>query len=160
PLGSSGTPPPPLNTLVGAGLDARLFTDLSMLTDDMHIVSNDRFYVRTAFPATLHRTRPWIIRTGGLMRPELRPLSLDSLMARAGIRGEVLLEWAGNGDGASFGLISAAEWEGIPMAAVLERVQPLARSLRVLVRGVDDETHPSRTSIPGASWIFSRDDLE
>jgi hypothetical protein len=56
--------------------------------------------------------------------------------------------------------MSTAEWDGIPIGALLERVQPLTRSLRVLVSGVDDETHPSRTSIPGASWIFSQDDLE
>ena len=29
----------------------------------------------------------------------------------------------------------------------------------MLITGFDDETTPSRTSVPGASWIFSRDDL-
>jgi DMSO/TMAO reductase YedYZ molybdopterin-dependent catalytic subunit len=156
---ATGAPSPPLETPLGTGLDARLFTDLSTLTEKTRITSNDRFYIRTACPPALRRTQPWTIQVGGLVR-EPRPLRLDTLTSLAGPRGAVLLECAGNVEGADYGLISAAEWDGIPMPAALERIQPLARSLRVLVSGVDDHTSPSRTSIPGASWIFSRDDLE
>jgi len=68
------------------------------------------------------------------------------------------MECAGNADPANFGLMSTAVWEGLPMTAVLDRVAPLSGGYRVLVHGLDD-AGPSRTSIPGASWIFSRDDL-
>src|SRR5262249_33085281 len=71
----------------------------------------------------------------------------------------VLLECSGNADPLNYGLLSAADWEGIPLAAVLDRIQPTAASYRVLVTGVDDTTRQWRTSIAGASWIFSRDDL-
>jgi len=30
----------------------------------------------------------------------------------------------------------------------------------VLVSGLDDAVDPAGTSVPGASWIFSRDDLD
>src|SRR5262249_35600254 len=70
-----------------------------------------------------------------------------------------VLECAGNADPANFGLLSAATWDGIPVSAVLDRLRPSATNARVLVNGVDDQG-PSMTSIPGASWIFSRDQLD
>jgi len=54
---------------------------------------------------------------------------------------------------------STADWEGVPLVALLDMVKPSAASYRVLVSGLDDEADPGRTSTPGASWIFSRDDL-
>ena len=56
--------------------------------------------------------------------------------------------------------MSTAQWDGVPLSALLDRVQPSDRAWRVLVSGVDDATDPGGTSQPGASWIFSRDDLE
>src|SRR4029450_12265153 len=41
---------PPLNQLLGSGLDARLFTDLSTLSAGDTLTSADRFFVRTACP--------------------------------------------------------------------------------------------------------------
>src|SRR5437867_560877 len=76
PLGGQGAQPaPPFGQLLGSGLDARLFTDLSTLTPD-----------------TL--------------------------------------------------------------------VTPESSGVRIAVSGVDDLTQRSQTSVPGASWIFSRDDIE
>ncbi|MBZ5560329.1 MAG: molybdopterin-dependent oxidoreductase [Acidobacteriia bacterium] len=76
--------------------------------------------------------------------------------------GPCVMECAGNSDPANFGLMSAATWEGVPLTAVLDRVKPASRNARVLVSGVDDggPAATSVTSIPGASWIFSRDDLQ
>src|SRR5262249_52683955 len=48
---------------------------------------------------------------------------------------------------------------GVPVAALLDTMQPSASTWRVLVSGVDDAADPGGTSVPGASWIFSRDDL-
>src|SRR5207253_3926737 len=120
---------------------------------------NELFYVRTAFPATLAATRPWTVRVGGLVR-EPRDVGLETLDGLVEPRGAHLLECAGNSDPENYGLISAARWEGILLTAVLDRAQPATRLPRVLVAGVDDDVHPSRTSVPGASWIFALDDLE
>jgi DMSO/TMAO reductase YedYZ molybdopterin-dependent catalytic subunit len=74
--------------------------------------------------------------------------------------GTHLMECAGNTDPANFGLMSAATWDGVPLAAILDRVRPPAGSWRVRVTGVDDTSVATRSSVPGASWVFSRDDVE
>src|SRR5437762_4170542 len=55
---------PPLNQLLGAGLDARLFTDLSTLDSGAMITPNDRFFIRTACPDEVDAMRPWTIKIG------------------------------------------------------------------------------------------------
>jgi DMSO/TMAO reductase YedYZ molybdopterin-dependent catalytic subunit len=174
PLGNpGGFPTPPFGRLLGSGLDARLFTDLSQLGETagrpqsalrspqsaMIVTPNDRFFVRTAFPSTLARTDPWTIQLGGLVQTpiELNLRDLESLIAPGG---RYLIECSGNADQTNYGLMSVADWEGVPLAALLDRARPSAASYRILVSGVDDEGLPSRTSVPGASWIFSRDDLQ
>jgi hypothetical protein len=77
----------------------------------------------------------------------------------SGPAGTHLLECSGNTDSALFGLISAATWDGVPLASIFERTDAARSAPFVLVSGVDDSTIPTRTSVPGASWIFSRDDL-
>jgi sulfane dehydrogenase subunit SoxC len=149
----------PLDRRLGSGLDARLFTDLSTLTADRLVTAADRFFMRTAAPSALPPASSWSLSVGGLVREPLT-LSLDALAGMSQPVGRLLLECAGNGETAGFGLMGAADWEGAPLLAVLERVQPSASSHRILVSGVDDETTESRTSLPGASWIFSRDDLQ
>jgi DMSO/TMAO reductase YedYZ molybdopterin-dependent catalytic subunit len=166
PLGNpGGAAPPPFGRLLGDGLDARLFTDLSPLTAaprtsrDTLRTSADEFFVRTAFPRTLARTDPWPLRIGGLVQSpvDLNLRDLDPLVTTGG---RYLLECSGNSDPGNFGLISAADWDGIPLAAVLERATPSAASYRIAVSGVDEVGAASRTSVPGASWIFSREDLQ
>jgi DMSO/TMAO reductase YedYZ molybdopterin-dependent catalytic subunit len=149
---------PPLNQLLGSGLDARLFTDLSGLQSGDAITPNERFFVRTACPEKANTTARWTIACDGRVR---RPLTLgtDEMSRSVVPMGTHLLECAGNTNPNNFGLMSVARWDGVPMTALLERVQLLSGTSRVLVSGVDDEG-PSRTSTPGASWIFSRDDLE
>jgi DMSO/TMAO reductase YedYZ molybdopterin-dependent catalytic subunit len=159
PLVAPGTSAPPFGRLLGAGLDARLFTDLSAIRNPQPAVRNDEFFVRTAFPRTLARTEPWSVRLGGLVETPL-DISLRDLEPLAAPGGRYLLECSGNSDPSNFGLISAADWDGVPLAAILDRVKPSASSYRVLVSGVDEEGASSRTSAPGASWIFTRDDLQ
>lgn len=160
PLGRfDGRPTSPLGTLIGEGLDARQLNDLATLTEGTLITSNERFFVRTAYSSSAHAVQgPWILRVGGRVRSPI-DLRVDALEALARPCGTHLLECAGNSDPASFGLMSAARWGGIPVAAVLERVEPLPGPWRVRISGIDPVT-ASRTSQPGASWIFSRDDLE
>jgi DMSO/TMAO reductase YedYZ molybdopterin-dependent catalytic subunit len=56
--------------------------------------------------------------------------------------------------------MSVADWEGVPLAAVLDRVRPSSGASRVLVSGVDDDSRAWRTSAAGASWIFTREQLQ
>jgi DMSO/TMAO reductase YedYZ molybdopterin-dependent catalytic subunit len=149
---------PPLHRLLGSGLDARLFTDLSNLAIGDTITPVERFFVRTACPAKAIGAAAWTIACAGRIR---RPLALraDEISRAAAPAGPHLLECSGNTNPNNYGLMSVAEWDGMPMTALLDRLQPRPGPYRVLVAGVDDDG-PSRTSTPGASWIFSRDDLE
>jgi DMSO/TMAO reductase YedYZ molybdopterin-dependent catalytic subunit len=147
PLGNpGGTPTAPLERLVGSGLDARLFTNLSTIDrrdPSTLITSNDRFYIRSAAPPS----------------PGEKPAGFEAELQRSARRvGPYVMECAGNADPANFGLISAATWEGVPMNAMLDRMRAPA-NVRVLVSGTD-HPGPSRTSVPGASWIFTRDQLD
>jgi DMSO/TMAO reductase YedYZ molybdopterin-dependent catalytic subunit len=151
----------PFHRLLGSGLSARLFTDLASLSPDRPetlVTANDRFFVRTAAPASLPDASAWTIDVGGLVQ---RPaaLALASFEAQVSRGGRFLLECSGNSDPSNYGLLSAADWDGIPLLPLLDRVRPSASGTRILVAGVDDPADPAGTSVPGASWIFSRDDL-
>jgi sulfane dehydrogenase subunit SoxC len=154
PLDESAGRRVPLETLLGAALDARLFTDLSALTPETLVTATDRFFVRTASPGEM----AWSLSVAGLVR-QPQTLTLDALDRDVRPAGVHLLECSGN-SAPTFGLMSSARWEGIPVQSVLDRVRPLAQASRVLVSGIDDLATPSRTSVPGASWIFAREDLE
>ena len=159
PLGNpGGAAPPPFGRLLGEGLDARLFTDLSAIRNPPAAVGNGEFFVRTAYPRTLRDTDPWTLRVGGLVENAVA-LTLRDLDPLVTSGGRYLLECSGNSDPGNFGLISTADWDGVPLAALLERAKPSPSSYRVLISGVDEDGAGSRTSAPGASWIFSRDDL-
>jgi DMSO/TMAO reductase YedYZ molybdopterin-dependent catalytic subunit len=149
---SGGTASTPLERLLGSGLDARLFTNLSTVDrrdSSTLIIPNDRFYIRTAAPADTTGARGFS-RTIGLDAGDVERLRVTV--------GPYVMECAGNADPANFGLISAARWGGVPMNAMLDRMRARANA-RVLVGGADDPG-PSMTSIPGASWIFTRDQLD
>jgi DMSO/TMAO reductase YedYZ molybdopterin-dependent catalytic subunit len=161
PLGApGGRSAPAFARLLGGGLDARLFTNLSTLSAgaDVLVTPNDRFFVRTAFPATLQRTASWTIHTAGLVETPLQMdlRTLEPLVARGG---RYLIECSGNVDQSNYGLMSTADWDGVPLPALLDRIRPTAAH-RILVSGVDETSSRSRTSVPGASWIFARGDLD
>ncbi len=164
PLGRfDGRPSPQLGALLGAGLDARQFFDLTTLSPDKPdtlITPTDRFFVRTAAsgPNAAIDAARWSVSIGGRVRRAI-DLPLAALRSDARPMGTHLIECSGNADPANFGLISTARWTGIPLTKVLDRVSPLTGAWRVCVTGVDDEDTPSRSSMPGASWIFSPDDL-
>jgi DMSO/TMAO reductase YedYZ molybdopterin-dependent catalytic subunit len=70
------------------------------------------------------------------------------------------MECAGNNRAARFGLISVASWDGVPLAQVLDRLK-LESGSRILVSGFDEySAKPLTPSVPGASWIFSRQDID
>jgi len=166
PLAAPGATSPPFGRLLGDGLDARMFTDLSQLVDPQSSVNQqlspvtptDRFFVRTAASSALPALESWTIHLAGLVQSP-RDVRLRELEPHAAPPLRALLECSGNADPLNYGLLSTADWEGIPVTAVLDRMQPSAPSTRVLVSGIDDASRQWRTSVAGASWIFSRDDL-
>ena len=159
----SGPGAAPTDRLLGAGLDARLFTDLSKLWDPASaglapVVPSERFFIRTARPAALTDEAPWWIGVDGLVRSPLQ-IPIETLRSSVRPMGTHLFECSGNSDPNNFGLIGAAAWDGAPVAAVLDRAERLPAATRVLIAGVDDPDSPMRTSYPGASWIFTPDEL-
>ena len=172
PLGNpGGAPAPPFGRLLGAGLDARQFTDLSEIpqSTNQSAIRNpqsalsptptSRFFIRTAAPAALPPADRWTLRVGGLVQAPV-DLPMSALEPLATSAGRYLIECSGNADQTNYGLMSTADWDGVALAAILDRVRPSSSSYRVLVSGVDDEASRPVTSVPGASWIFSRADLE
>ena len=73
--------------------------------------------------------------------------------------GAHLIECAGNTDPNNFGLMSVADWSGVPLATVVQRLQPSSKDYGVLVSGLDDEAQTARSSVIGASWILPLADL-
>ena len=160
PLGRfDGLPSPPMGQLLGRGLDARQFTDISSLTPETLVTPTERFFIRTAASAAHINPGRWTIALGGrVTRPSV--VSSDELAVLARPMGTHLMECSGNVDPANFGLISAARWSGVPIGSLLDRMQPTPGATLVRVTGLDDETGRSQSSVAGASWIFSRDQLD
>jgi DMSO/TMAO reductase YedYZ molybdopterin-dependent catalytic subunit len=143
---------------LGDGLDARFHTDLAALAPATLITSNEQFFVRTRCSTLIDFDKPWKIAVRGLVE---RPgeLDLDDLRSSVKPMGTVLLECAGN-QRRPFGLMSAARWSGISLAAVLERSSIKPEATRVLVSGFDQYSVKPHSSTPGASWVFSFEDIE
>ncbi|MCA9587895.1 MAG: molybdopterin-dependent oxidoreductase [Myxococcales bacterium] len=150
----------PFDTPTGQGLDGRLYTDLARLEYGARTVDNDRFYIRTRYPDRLDPSKAWEIRVRGLVSAPAT-FDLDSVTRDARPMGAVLLECSGNSRGGHFGLLSAAEWGGVPLMPWLrDRVSFASGATRVLVSGFDDHSLPSARSVAGASWVFTFAQLE
>jgi DMSO/TMAO reductase YedYZ molybdopterin-dependent catalytic subunit len=156
---------PPMDTPVGEELDGRLYTDLSTLTPEQPVTPLEHFYLRTRASALLKDADVQSIELRGLTGAPLH-ISAEELRAKARPMGRHLLECAGNTRDGRFGLISVADWTGVPLTDVLERLPapndhkgPRDNDARILVSGFDTYASQSASSTPGASWIFSRDDL-
>lgn len=151
-------PTPPLHTLLGTGLDARQFTDLSGVRAEQRHTQTEHFFIRTAAPPSLPPVSAWSIAVGGLL-PTERTLGISTLLAESAPMGTHLMECSGNSDPANFGLLSAATWDGVAMTTVLDRIAAPGGTARIRVTGIDDGQPGSQTSVPGASWVFTRDEL-
>ena len=151
----------PLDTLVGEGLDGRLYTDLSTLEGSSPLVETERFYVRTRYPDLLNPSAPWLVELDGLVEAP-QQVTLEELSALSRPLGTYVLECSGNSRQAHFGLLSAARWGGVPLAELIDRVRPLAGATQVLVTGFDEHSMPSEGahSTPGASWVFALGDID
>jgi DMSO/TMAO reductase YedYZ molybdopterin-dependent catalytic subunit len=148
----------PLETLVGAGLGQRRAVDLATLSRETAVMPQDRFFVRTGCPDLLPETTAWRVRLHGLVE---RPVEIpvEELKRESAPQGIHLIECAGNSRNARFGLMSAARWTGVPLRRLLERVRLRPQATQVLVSGFDQHGTSDPGSVPGASWIFSLDQL-
>ncbi len=128
--------------LGGPGLDARRFTNLSRLRPDRLVTPTSEFFLRSAAPRALNEARGnW-------------PLALESLHKQARPMGAHLIECSGNTDPDNFGLMSVAEWDGVPLEEAMAALPAADGTAGVLVSGLD-ETASSVSSLAGASWVFS-----
>jgi len=148
-----------METPLGTELDGRLYTDLSKLTPESAITPSESFYLRTRASELLDAQKLHEVRIGGLAAKELA-LSIEELRRSAKPMGVHLMECAGNVRSVHFGLMSAAEWSGVPLIDVLENAKPRPQGTRVLVSGFDTYATQSSTSIAGASWVFTPDELK
>jgi DMSO/TMAO reductase YedYZ molybdopterin-dependent catalytic subunit len=148
----------PLDTVIGAGLDARLYSDLSALSPEQLVTPVEKFYTRTCASELLDAGKPWTIKVGGLVQEPVN-LALEDLKKSAKPMGLHLMECSGNTRATRFGLLSVGDWTGVPISDLLAaRIKP--RTDRVMVSGFDQYTMKSATSIPGADWIFTLEELQ
>ena len=149
---------PPMGERIGTELDGRLFTDLSTLTPANSVTSNEKFFIRTRASRLLDISRPWTIQVMDLVEKPFT-ISAVSLAQKARPMGLHLMECSGNTRTAHFGMMSVAAWDGVPLQEVLETSKPHRAGIRVLVSGFDRYQEESMDSEPGASWIFTPDEL-
>ncbi len=144
----------PLDTLTGSELDGRLYSDLSKLTRENPFPSTENFYVRTCAPNLLENENDWKIGLAGLLQ---KPTSLTMADLKKNVKpqGMHLMECSGNARSTRFGMLSAADWGGVPLSELLEPSKPRPQATRVLISGFDDYVSSSASSSPGADWIFT-----
>jgi DMSO/TMAO reductase YedYZ molybdopterin-dependent catalytic subunit len=70
------------------------------------------------------------------------------------------MECSGNARATRFGMLSAADWGGVPLSEILENCKPKAQATRVMVSGFDRYVSSSASSSPGADWVFTLDQLK
>jgi DMSO/TMAO reductase YedYZ molybdopterin-dependent catalytic subunit len=149
----------PVGVLLGDELDGRYFTDLSRLAPENPITPADDFYIRTRASKLLDRGKPWTIQLGGLAENP-KALRVDDLAKSAKPMGLHLMECAGNSRSAHFGMISVADWSGVALQDILQTLKPALSPQRILISGFDLYSAKSSSSVPGASWIFTEEQLQ
>ena len=150
----------PMGEAMGDELDGRLFTDLSKLKSESFITPTNEFYIRTRASKLLENSKAWSIQVGGLIAKPIN-LSARKLEKMARLMGLHLMECAGNSRSAHFGMLSLADWEGVPLQDIFQNAEfKSSQDTRVLISGFDRYATESRSSVPGASWIFTADQLQ
>jgi DMSO/TMAO reductase YedYZ molybdopterin-dependent catalytic subunit len=155
----SGEAPVPMEIASGAGLDGRLYTDLSKASAQNLLTPTGSFYLRTRASELLEGQKPWVVRVGGEAAQPFN-LGMNDLKEMSKPMGTHLMECAGNARSVHFGLMSVADWAGVSLLEILERAKAKPEATRVLISGFDKYVTKSVSSVPGASWIFTRRELE
>jgi DMSO/TMAO reductase YedYZ molybdopterin-dependent catalytic subunit len=139
-------------------LDGRLYTSHSALNPGDLVTPTDKFYIRTRASKLLDLSKPWTIRLSTSSEPA-GSLAAHEIAREAEQLGLHLMECSGNARPAHFGMLSVADWAGVPIAKLSAQLRPGKDTSRVLISGFDNYTAPSTTSVAGASWIFPWEDL-
>jgi DMSO/TMAO reductase YedYZ molybdopterin-dependent catalytic subunit len=143
---------------IGQELDGRLYTDLSELSLGNQVTPAERFYLRTRASKLLPEAKSRSITVKGLVAAT-STITIETLTKAAKPMGIHLMECAGNLGFARFGMISAAPWGGLSLTSVLENARVKTQATHVMISGFDEYETKSASSVPGASWIFSREEL-
>jgi len=144
---------------LGEELDGRLYTDLSSLSLEDRATPTEKFYIRTRASEILPDANAWRVHVDGhVNKPTSR--TIEELKRSAKPLGLRLMECAGNVPQARFGLISVAKWAGVPISEILDNIVTKPQASRVLITGFDQYAAKSRTSVSGASWIFTAKELK
>jgi DMSO/TMAO reductase YedYZ molybdopterin-dependent catalytic subunit len=141
----------------GTELDGRLRVDLSKLTADDFVTPTDKFYIRSLASRLLSYSEPWVINLANSTRRTNLPAK--ELVRDSKPCGLHLMECAGNSRAGSFGLLSVANWTGVPLLPLLDRYFDVGEHHRVRISGFDKYLSESKTSIAGASWSFSLNEI-
>lgn len=155
----AGEAPIPMDTAMGAGLDGRLYTDLSKIGPKNPTIPNDKFYVRTRASEFLKDGEPSLIEVTGMVKQPTK-ISVAELKKMSRPAGLHLLECSGNVRDAHFGMLSVAAWSGAPVSDVLDSIHIQKAASHILISGFDRYPDTSSTSEPGASWIFPIDEFK
>jgi DMSO/TMAO reductase YedYZ molybdopterin-dependent catalytic subunit len=148
-----------METVVGEELDGRQYTDMAKLSMNDAVTATDKFYIRTRASELFPRSKPWQVNIDGLVEQPSR-LTMESLKRAAKPMGLHLMECAGNTRVAHFGMISVADWAGVPLTEILDDAKVKSAATRVLISGFDRYRKASASSIPGASWVFMLKELK
>jgi DMSO/TMAO reductase YedYZ molybdopterin-dependent catalytic subunit len=148
----------PMDIPMGSGLDGRLYTDLSGVGPDRPSTPTDKFYLRTRVSDLLEEGKPWMIEVTGLNK-HAQKVGMAELRQMAKPMGSHLMECSGNVRAGHFGMLSVADWAGVPVSKLLESVRVDKAPSRVLISGFDHYSIPSTSSEEGASWIFTVEEL-
>lgn len=150
--------PEQVEVVYGEGRQGRFRQDLTRLSEETLITSNERFYIRSRCPDLIDFTKPWEIRVDGLV-DEPRAIALPDIESRVTDLGVHLMECSGNGG--TFGLLSAANWTGVPLLQLLDDLGVVGNSSRILVSGYDDHSTDEdwMGSQLGASWVYTVEQL-
>src|ERR1700747_671505 len=73
-----GESPAPLNSVIGAGLDPPLYSDLSAFGPQQPVTPTQQFYLRSSASELRVSGKPWSIQVGGLVERPVE-LSVDEL---------------------------------------------------------------------------------
>ena len=149
----------PMEDAFGAELDGRLYTDLTALNPDSSVIPTERFYIRTRASELLGAQKIWQVRIGGLTARPYQ-LAMEDLKGMAKPMGRHLMECAGNARSVHFGMIGVADWGGVPLFDILDGAKAAPKGNRVVISGFDTYVSKSASSVPGASWVFTKEELK
>ncbi len=149
----------PMGKAFGDELDGRMYTDLSKVTQENAVTPADEFYIRTRASKLLAGQKTWSVQVAGLVEKPYA-LGMADFAKIAKPMGVHLMECAGNTRQIHFGMMSVADWTGVSVAQVLAAAKLKPAATRVLISGFDRYATQSVNSIPGASWIFTLEELK